>query len=279
MEKEATVAVDSVKTFKRGSDVRKVPLANVRFEDGFNARTKENYGDLEELADSLQAEGQFDPAIAYFDKATGTTVLIDGHRRSLAWGIVEKRTGQPQELRVEYRNVGIVDRLVIQYSSNLSRPNTEYERALIVDKMINAGQTKEDIIARLHMSQPTFYGLRKLLSFPEEVQTHIATGSLSGTTARDIFREVGNDPEALVAAADEAVKNAKESGKKKATARHASVGKTRTTAGIMKTTIQKLQGKVEEEKATEREIFALELMNKLVAKVSDRTLMDFIRKG
>lgn len=272
-------AKTGTKQFGRAGDVRKVPLDQVRVEEGFNKRSETNYGDIEGLANSLQDRGQLDPAIGYFDRETGMVVLTTGHRRHRAWGIVGERTGKVPEMLFMFKSSDPAERLVLQFSENLTEPNTEFERALIVSGLADLGQTKEQIVKSLGVSLPTYYSLRNMMKYPEPIKEFIRSGSLSGTTAAEIFRAVEKDEAQFVEKATEAVNNAQQSGKKKATARHATVGATRTTAAIMKVAIKKLEEKVEAETASDYEAFALGLMQKLTAKVSDRNLNDFIRKA
>lgn len=269
---------ETSKGFKRSGDIFRIPLSKVKIEDGFNHRASENFGDLEMLANSLEQHGQLEPAFGFKDN-DGNVILTTGHRRYAAWHEVAKRTKTEPEMLIMFKGKDNVTRLVLQFTENMQHPNTEFERAKIIEGLLAEGLDKKEVITKLGISQPTFYSLKKLLEMPEEVQAHLRSGELSGTTAVSIYAAVKGDAEALKTAVAQAIENKNKEGKKKATARHAEVGKTRTVASVLKTTIGKLEGKAEEEKASKTELFALSLFQKLRDKVSERTLLDFIRNA
>lgn len=271
----------SSKTFRRGSDLFRVPLSAVTIDEDFNVRGKNNFGDLSELAQSLKEHGQKEAAFAI--KRDGLVVLITGHRRFTAWHQLVKAEGVTEEpemlIRFVPKDTQPLDLYALQYTENIKVANTPYEQALLIQKMEALGAKQDDITKRLGISLAKLATLKRVLKVDEEVQAYVRTGALSATTMNSIYKETKGDAAAFKEQVDKAVANAKAKGKTKATAADAEVGKTRTTTSILKTFVEKLGAKVEAEKATEAEAFALSLFSGVLEKLSDDTISKRIRAG
>jgi len=271
----------SSKEFRRSGDLFRVPLSAVTIDEDFNVRGKNNFGDLTELAQSLKEHGQKEAAFAV--RRNGEVVLITGHRRFTAWHHLVKTEGVTQEPEMLIRfippNTSPLDLYTLQYTENIKVANTPYEQALLIEKMVGLGATGEEIQKRLGISASKLAGLKKLLKVDEEIKAYVKTGELSVTTMNSIYKETKGDAAAFKEQVTNAVQKAKAEGKKKATARHAEVGKTRTHASILKEQIKRLTAKQEAGKISENEAFALSLFSAVFEKNSDRTIGEKIRGG
>lgn len=267
----------STKDFARNGEIFAVPLSEIVIDPTFNVRGSNNFGDLNELVESLKSKGQLEPAMGV--KRDGKVVLITGHRRYASWHIVAKTTKEEPRMRIIFKKDGDpLELLTLQYTENLKVVNTPYEQALIIQKMLDLKAKPEDIQKRLSISTAKFYALKKLLEMPEEVKAYVSTGKLSATTAKSIYDAVQGDAKRLVEEVGKAVAKTEGTGKK-ATARHAEVGATRTTTSILKNQIERLEAKAENSKLSKNEQFALTLFKGVFEKNSDRTLNDKIAKG
>jgi ParB/RepB/Spo0J family partition protein len=285
MEKNSIQPAATVETSKgdqRTGDIFKVPLSRIRVQEDFNHRGEENYGDMEELVNSIRAVGQQTPTLGFKDGETW--VVTAGHRRIMAFHEIASKTGEEPFVLIRKGPKDNAGRLIAQYAENIHHSNSEYERAKIFQGLLDTGLTKNEVIEQLGLKPQYYARLIELLSMAPSVKDHMEQGNISPNTAITINRSLKGKSEDLAAAVaaevETTVKNAKAAGKKKATARHSEVSVTRTMQSIIKTTVKKLQEKVEAEKElTPTEEFTLNLFGKLQNKVSDRTIMDFIRKG
>ncbi len=263
---------------QRGKDVFVVPLSRITVQEDFNKRADDNYGDIDELSESIKANGQIQHGFGYRN-ADGTWVLTAGHRRFAALHRIAEATGKEQTMLLMKAPKDNVSRLVIQYVENVKHPNTEWDRAMIIKGLLAEGLKPKEVIAKLGIPQPTFYALKNLLDTAPEVQQALKNGEVSGTTVNKMVASLKDKGEKLAAAVKEATAKAKAEGKTKATDKHTNVAGTRTPQTIMKQTVAKLQGKAEEGKLSKNETFALALFSKVLDKCSDRTLADLIRNG
>jgi len=263
---------------QRGKDVFVVPLSRITVQEDFNKRADDNYGDIDELSESIKAVGQIQHGFGHRN-ADGTWVLTAGHRRFAALHRIAEATGKEQTMLLMKAPKDNVTRLVIQYVENVKHPNSEWDRALIIKGLLDEGLKPKEVIAKLGIPQPTFYALKNLLDTAPEVQQALKNGEVSGTTVNKMVASLKDKGEKLAAAVKEATAKAKAEGKTKATDKHTNVAGTRTPQTIMKQTVAKLQGKAEEAKLSKNEAFALALFSKVLDKYSDRTLADLIRNG
>ncbi len=263
---------------QRAGDIFKVPLSRIQVQEDFNHRTDNNYGDMDETIDNILANGQQTPVLGFKDGENW--ILTVGHRRIRAFHEIAARTGEEPFVLIRKGPKDPVGRLLAQYTENVSQQNTEYERAMIFQDLLNRGLTKKEVIQRLGLKPQYYARLIDLLNMPESVQESMKAGDITPNTAIGINRALKGQGEQLAAEVEKAVANAKAAGKTKATARHSEVSVTRTVQGIIKTTVKKLQEKVDNGKElTPSEFYTQELFSKILLKRSDDTIMTFIRKG
>lgn len=265
----------STKQFSRGGDTFKVPISRIRVEEGFNQRDDANFGDIDELASNIQEQGQLAPGFGYIDKDSGNVILTAGHRRLKAFHVIAGRTNEEPTMLIRFSPKDRKSRLMLQFAENVKQANTDWDKAQIIKGLLSEGMENGEIIQKLGMKAPTFYALKKLLEQPESVQERLRKGEISGTVVNALAR-VNKDADALAAAVEQTVNTAQASGKKKATARHAPEGDTRTTTSILKTQVQRLEAKAEEGALTKNEQLALSLFSAVLDKNSDRTIKDKI---
>lgn len=258
----------------RGPEMLRIPLSLIEVEEGFNARTEENYGDINSLAASILSMGQLKPVEVFKVAGQERYVLTDGHRRLRALKVVAEKAGTPDMLVLATKGSNSpVERLYSQILSNDGQKNTTYERAKIVERLLSEGEKSKDIQAKLGLNATDVHNFKTMLSAPEGVLAHLKNDAISGTTVVQIVKDNKGDDEAITAAVEEAIANAtqeaREKGepKKRATARHTNK---LSTLPKMKRIREKL------EKIKERNDFE-ELALQLIDALQDReTPMTFI---
>ena len=133
---------------QRGKDVFVVPLSRITVQEDFNKRADDNYGDIDELSESIKANGQIQHGFGYRN-ADGTWVLTAGHRRFAALHRIAEATGKEQTMLLMKAPKDNVSRLVIQYVENVKHPNTEWDRAMIIKGLLAEGLKPKEVIAKL----------------------------------------------------------------------------------------------------------------------------------
>lgn len=220
-------------------------------------RSEDNYGNIEELALNIVANGVLDPPIGFKVRGEDKYIMTEGHRRLRAIKLAQHlhKQGKPgfedlsKIIRVPFRTASsdTKERLyIVANTGNGKVPLTELEKAALYADLlkleIEGGLKKVEAvkktIARLGISQSKFYGTLSLNEVDEDVKSFIKAGQISGGTVVQIVREL-QDSEKVKDAVLEAVYNAEEtktkSGKpKKATAANVKALAKKSVVGTLK---------------------------------------------
>jgi len=206
-----------MKTIQK-SDFYKVALAAIVVEAGFNVR--EDLDGIDELAQSIAKEGQLTPAIGYKVRGEDKFVLTAGHRRLAAIKLANEKYGANiTHLTLMAGKADDKSRVVTMLlDGDAAKSLSNEEMVKGIKRLLDAGMDRKEIIASLAIekSQAQKYNLVKAAQAPQEVQDMLDAGVITVATVNKLQRESSNDEE-LVALAKEAVKDAQEQGKKKAT--------------------------------------------------------------
>ncbi len=223
------------------TDLPMVDPFNLVIEEGFNERGEDNYGDMEWLTRNIVANGVIDAFIGFKIRGVEKYIITEGHRRYRAVQMAHQYhlEGKPgfedlsKILRVPFRPASAdkKERLYIMANTGNGKvPLKDLEKAklyadllqLEIDGGVKKGEATKNVIARLGISQSSFYGTLSLNDVDNDVKDFIRSGQISGGTVVQIVREV-KDNEKVKDIVLEAIYNAEEtktkSGKpKKATA-------------------------------------------------------------
>lgn len=278
---EATVSAVEAPKAKGGPQLKRIPLSQIEVEDGFNARTEDNYGDIRQLATSIKEMGQLEAVEVTKVKGEDRYILTDGHRRIRAMRLLQAEN--PDEVLFVTATSGpenLVDRLYSQWLHNDGQANTEYERGVIVQRLLAEGEKQKEIVAKLGMKNvQEFYILKTMFTAPAPVLEHLRQGNISGTTVVAIVKEFkGNEDaqiEAVESAIAEAQKEAERRGleKKVATVRHTNK---KTPAQLAKALFEKLEA-LESRNKNQRLVFGV--LSGLYGKLSMKKIMEMVETG
>lgn len=265
---------------RRGKENWDIPLHRIKVQEDFNKRSEATYGDIEAFADVIQSDGgQIVPAIGFKDK-DGKWVLTAGHRRFAALHLIAERTGKEPTMMIMKGPKDDISRLLIQYKENVKEPNSEMDKALIVDGLIQRGLKPKDIEKKLGISQSVISNLRTILEMPEEVKTAIKDKKISGASALKASRLLKDKGEKLAKAVGKMTQKAEAQGKKKATDRDSDLEGMRSVGGTLKATIDRLEAKKEKMGEIDaNETFALALLQAVKAGSSDKAITALILSG
>lgn len=157
-------------------------------EEGFNRR--EDYGDVQQLAREIKAQGLDSlPPLTCFKRGENYVVLR-GHRRLRALRILEK-DGEILMVRIllERKGYSKEKRLLDQVTENEGKPFTPWEQAKVFRDLRNLGWSAQDIGER---SKRSIVYVRRLLSLadaPQKLINLVRQGRVKATFAMDMIAE------------------------------------------------------------------------------------------
>ncbi len=217
---------DEILTEQR-KDLLMVDVSAIEIEDGFNIR--DDMGDLEELANSIQENG-VRVALSGRRKTNeagktieGKYILTDGHRRRLAALKVVQRTGTPLRVPFQLEVKGYTDekRLIDTFLRNDGKPLTVLEQAEGIHRLIVFGYTPDEIAKAIGRHKTYISSLIQLSDAPKKVKSMISSNLITGTLASEVLRtNKTKSTDELVSLLETGLQNAVASGKKTITKRH-----------------------------------------------------------
>lgn len=247
------------------TDLMLVDPRNIVVEEGFNERSEDNYGDIEGLAKNIVANGVIDAIFGFKVRNEDRFVMTEGHRRLRATLLALKHhaEGKPgfediskiERIPMRPSSSNIKERLYIMANTGSGNkvPLTDMEKSRLYNRVLEVelesgakrGEAVKAIIARLGISQATFYNTLGLNDLPEQIKSRIIANEISGSTVTSIVREL-KDPEQQVKAVELAVANAKAAvagtnKKAKATVKNVKGSKNKTPMGRIAELVEKLE--------------------------------------
>ena len=182
-----------------GSRVMQVPLDQID-ENPYQTRQRFDNQGLQELADSIRANGVVQPVVVRATPA-GRFVLILGERRCRA----SKLAGKPT-IPAIVRSVSDQQAAEMTVVENLQRQDLNcLEQANAFARLSREfGLTQEQIGQRTGMARESVSNYMRLLKLPPMVQHYLGEGKLGFSEARVLLQLT--DPELTLRIADEAVR-------------------------------------------------------------------------
>ena len=183
-----------------GDPVRSLPVERLR-PNRFQPRSDFNEEGLQELAESIRAQGIVQPLIVT-RAGDGAYTIVAGERRwraarqagLLEVPVVEREVGDEREL------------LELALVENLQRADLNPMEQAEAYRELNRrfGLSQDEIGSRVGMARTSITNLLRLLNLPEEVQDLLRSGQLTAGQARPLLALA--DADAMVALARRTVK-------------------------------------------------------------------------
>lgn len=172
------------------TDYYKVNPTEIKVQNGWNPRKSFNATMLEELKDSIIANGVLVPLRVKINNE-GEMILIDGERRLRAtmMAIAEGCEITSVPAIVERKTMNELDMLVLSLTTNQGEPLTIIEEAAAIKKLHNWGMKAEEIAKRLGKSTPTIYSRMKLLDASPELIEEAEKGNISFGDVKEIVEK------------------------------------------------------------------------------------------
>lgn len=230
------MATEQKKREVRGRETFMIPISKIEIEAGFNPRRKNNFGDIDELAQSLAKGGQEDPAELFKVVGEDRYILTRGHRRMKAIEIAnEKYIGKPGFLKEKITELeafkgsrDLKDRLISAMrdsGGNIQKLTNAEIIATFARLQDEVGVSPKELIGIVPMSTAQAYNVLAVLKAPKAIQKMVQDDLISIALVNQIQRTT-KDVEKQIELAKEAVETAEvvtpEGKKKKATAKHSS---------------------------------------------------------
>jgi ParB-like chromosome segregation protein Spo0J len=136
----------------RGIETWKIPIENLVVKADWNDRI--DFGDIDELAEGILANGGTDPIYVDIMKGTLDAVITDGERRYMAYLKLIKDGHTHEWLKWMYafnnsREMNTVDRMVKKLTTNNGKHFEAYEEAMAYKKLMDEGLSQADIAKRV----------------------------------------------------------------------------------------------------------------------------------
>ena len=205
------------------SEVWKVLRQQIRVRPGYNVRVdSQSYKDhIRFLADSIKANGFYDSqplgVIIAREGEEDVIYVCEGHSRLAAFDLAMEEGAELSGTLPcisKPRGTTELDLIVALHTSNSGRPLTPYELGLLAKRMIDFGQTVEQIGYRLGKTKGYIENLLLLVSAPSEIIQMVVDDRVSATLAVETLKRHGDK---AVEKLQDGASKAAESGKAKVT--------------------------------------------------------------
>lgn len=190
-----------------------------------NINPRFEYGDIEELMNSILENGIRNPLKAY--KKDGKYILKDGHRRMRAVTLALEKGQQIERVPVilETQSLNEEERTLEFLIYNDGKPLTMLEQSEVIKRLLNFGWKITDVVKKIGKARGYIENLIMLTQTSIKVQNYIKEGKISAHAVIQICQAVKGDITKTNEEVEKAIQTATEQGKEKATPKHVSTEK------------------------------------------------------
>ena len=198
----------SEERLKRAGEVFLVPFDKIEIDETIN-NGRVDFGDLNELANSIEESGLRVPLLVKKSRGEDKYVLIQGKRRLKAIEILINRGVEFAGIKcfLALPNYTIENSLFDQIIMNDGKPYSTLEQGIVFSQLIERGYSVSDIAKKVAKSPSHISNCIEIASLPKKVRDLVADGSVSGLTAVELSKVVNTEDE-LVEKLEEAVEAA-----------------------------------------------------------------------
>ena len=165
-------------------DMLQLPFSQIEIEIGFNVRF--DYGDIDELANSIAENGVLVPLRGYKIRGEDRYIITDGHRRYAAVKRLEDRDEEYSRILipflVESTKQTEEDRIAGMWVFNSGKPLSILEKAFVVERLLDRGWTISDIAKKVGKSVTHIRDCKILCEAGVDLHNLIIEGKVAGTT-------------------------------------------------------------------------------------------------
>lgn len=170
----------------RGQEIMMVRFDDLAIEEGFNCR--EDYGDIDELVNSIKANGVKVPLRGHKEK-DGKYYITDGHRRFKAITELNKKGVEMLIPMISDSKDSEEQRVINLIICNQGKKLNPVEEGNVVQRLINYNYSEKEISERLGFSKIYVKNLMILNNAPKKVRDLVSNKTISHTQVLDLMRE------------------------------------------------------------------------------------------
>jgi ParB/RepB/Spo0J family partition protein len=181
---------------KNQNIIKGIELSKIKVINNFNAR--QDFGDLEELAEQIRENGLLEPisVIPFSENGEETYMLVNGERRYRAMKLLEEKGVDVGEVPARMLSFGETDdpraaqaeMYIQQYVRNASKGFTDYENALLFKKLFDAGKSKSEIAKALGKNNGVITYYLNIFDWDPRVQDMIKNGEIGIMNCHRVFK-------------------------------------------------------------------------------------------
>ncbi len=185
-----------------------------------NVNPRFEYGDIEELMNSILENGIRNPLKGY--KVGDKIVLKDGHRRMRAVNLAIEKGNTIERVPVilELGALNDEERTLEFLIYNDGKPLTMLEQSEVIKRLLNFGWKVTDVVKKTGKARGYIENLISLTKTSMKVQNFIKESKISAHAVIQIMQAVKGDIDKTNTEVETAIKKANDSGKDKATPKH-----------------------------------------------------------
>ncbi len=189
---------------------------------------RSEYGDIEELMNSILENGIRNPLKGY--KNGDKIILKDGHRRMRAVNLALTKGHKIERVPViiEQGALNEEERTLEFLIYNDGKPLTMLEQSEVIKRLLNFGWKTTDVVKKTGKARGYIENLIMLTKTSMKVQHQIKEGKISAHAVIQIMQALKGDIDKTTAEVENAIKNANDSGKAKATPKHVATQQVKT---------------------------------------------------
>lgn len=218
-----------------GNEVVKIPIDKIVIREGFNVRT--DYGNLEELADSIIENGQTVPGRVDVLE-DGTFALVDGHRRFKAHQIIAERGLESFFIAIVNNKKTTEEQRILQmFTTQDNKPLAAHEVAELINRLVNLGHDQVSVAKKIGKTPSYVSQMLNYANETPEIKKMVEEGLVKVSTVLKVQKDVKDSKERAEAIKD-AVKN---NGGKKVTAESITNKMDKKLTAAAESIIQKLK--------------------------------------
>lgn len=215
-----------IKEIAKGrADQYRLSPYDLNVKEGWNARAHdfdENDPQDVSLAQSIAEVGVKQTLTAYWED--GKAYVSDGHRRLAASIVAIEKYGADKDMTVpvitENRAADEAERVFSQIVRNSGKPLAPLEQGQVFKRLMDLGWSDSTIGKKAGVSRVHVSNLIALVEAPKALTELVRAGDVSSTLAITTLNKHKGDAKVAAGELKEAVKEAKKSGKTRATAKH-----------------------------------------------------------
>lgn len=248
--------------------------------DRAGGNIRKDYGDIDELAKSIEQNGIIVPIRAYRDKEKkGHWIAIDGHRRLTAAMKLVTEKGisiRSKIITVDERKLSDEQLIYEMIITNSGKPLSALEMSEAVSRLRSYGHTIKEIAAKFGRPVSFMYSLELLGSAPKRIRDVIEQDKMNYSLVIEILKKTPDFNEAMVLI-EKSLNIAQETttGKKvKATKAHVNIA-TNTINSFIE--LQRAMKYLNENPVPLKNIDTFEFLKKIVSNgLTKKDILDFL---